>query len=138
MTQNQFQHSGLFGRMVSVRMIFRNKTYSLLNFIGLTFGITAAALLLLWVEDELMWNRQFASSDHIYAAWQIQKYENGDMCARAVNNPIAEALRTNYPGVKNVMRYYSQWAGFATDNSPNTFNEPVIYTDRSVAAMLDL
>jgi putative ABC transport system permease protein len=45
----------------------RNKpTYSLLNIGGLGLGIACAALIFLWVEDELSWDHKVQDRSQIY------------------------------------------------------------------------
>jgi len=41
------------------RNIWKSRAYSLLNILGMNTGIACAALILLWVEDEITYNHQF-------------------------------------------------------------------------------
>ena len=49
----------------SLRIIFRNKIYSFLNILGLAIGITSAALIFLWVESKVNFNKAIPNSRNI-------------------------------------------------------------------------
>ena len=48
------------------RAMLKNGAYSLLNIFGLAVGIACAALILLWVEDEVTFDHQFEKMRHHY------------------------------------------------------------------------
>ena len=122
----------------SIRILFRNKIYSILNIAGLTLGIASAALLLLWMEDELSYNRKFSKSDRLYTVWQIQHFDKKHNLARAVSNLISEALASNYPGIKNVTRYFPKNMSFSTEEDIRLFSEGGNYADPTIFDMIDL
>ncbi|HLA60060.1 MAG TPA: ABC transporter permease, partial [Puia sp.] len=57
----------------AVRNLWKNKTFSFLNIAGLAIGIASAALIFLWVEDELTFNHHFTKRDFIYRIMENQK-----------------------------------------------------------------
>src|SRR6476646_8579991 len=52
------------------RNLWKNKTYSFLNILGLAVGIACAALIFLWVEDEVTFNHNFAKRNYLYHVMQ--------------------------------------------------------------------
>src|SRR6202035_1180407 len=48
------------------RNFWKNKSYSLLNILGLAIGIACAGLIFLWVEDETSFDRVHIKKDRIY------------------------------------------------------------------------
>ena len=48
---------------IAWRNLWKNKGYSMLNIFGLAIGITCAAMILLWVEDEVGYDKDFAKQD---------------------------------------------------------------------------
>jgi len=46
----------------ALRSLWKNRAYGFLNISGLAIGITCAALIFLWVEDELAYNHYFSNS----------------------------------------------------------------------------
>ncbi|NWJ49919.1 MAG: ABC transporter permease [Bacteroidetes bacterium] len=92
---------------ITFRNILRNKTYSLLNVFGLAIGIACAALILLWVEDELNYNHFFPNRNNLYIVKDKQTYEGKTSVFDATPGPLAQAIKTEIPGIKKTAR--STW-----------------------------
>jgi len=56
------------------RNIVRQKVYAIINILGLSIGIAAAILIMLWVTNELSFNRNNTNFDQIYRIVQQQQY----------------------------------------------------------------
>lgn len=51
---------------IALRMLVNNKVYSSINVIGLSIGLAAAMLILLYTKDEVSYDRFHANNPHIY------------------------------------------------------------------------
>ena len=51
---------------ILIRGFRKTPVYSVLNITGLALGIACAALIFLWIEDELSFDQQFAKHNQIY------------------------------------------------------------------------
>ncbi|MCF8302664.1 MAG: ABC transporter permease [Bacteroidales bacterium] len=51
---------------VIFRNFYRNKAYSIINIVGLSVGIATAILMLLFVDDELSYDKDIGNSENIY------------------------------------------------------------------------
>ena len=89
---------------ITFRNILRNKTYSLLNVFGLAIGIACAALILLWVEDELNYNHFFPNRNNLYIVKDKQTYEGKTSVFDATPGPLAKAIKAEIPGIKATAR----------------------------------
>ena len=118
------------------RFIYRQRTYSFLNISGLAIGITCAALILLWVEDEVTYN-DFPKQQQLYTVYQNQTYGEATYSFSAAPNPLASALKEEVPGIKNVMRYSDRNRSVFSLNE-KAFYETGIYVDASIFDMLDI
>src|SRR5580692_11892899 len=56
----------------AIRNLRKNKGFSILNIAGLGVGIACAALILLWVEDEVTYDRWVPGHDHIARLMETQ------------------------------------------------------------------
>ncbi len=88
----------------ALRNLWKNKTFSFLNIAGLAIGITSAALIFLWVEDELTFNHHFVRRDFIYRVMENQQDGGKISTSGSTPGPMAEAVKTDIPGVKNAGR----------------------------------
>jgi putative ABC transport system permease protein len=52
--------------IIAFRNLWRQKGYTLINIIGLTIGIACCILILLYVADEISYDRHHEKADHIY------------------------------------------------------------------------
>lgn len=90
-----------------VKIIFRNflrqKTYSFINITGLGVGIASTILILLWIQDELSYDRFHQNVDEIYRV--IGNYDGTVVPAGL--GPLAALLKEEIPEVVNTSRYYS-------------------------------
>jgi len=83
------------------RNLWKNRTYSILNIIGLSIGVTCAAFIFLWVEDETTFNHNFANRDQLYHIMQNEKSDRGISTNGSTPGPLADAAKAEIPGIKN-------------------------------------
>ena len=81
----------------AVRFFFRDKGYSFLNMAGLAIGLACFALLMMWVQDEVSWDRFHENSPLIY------RLESGTPAQPA---PLGPHLKANYPEIAEAVRFY--------------------------------
>jgi len=81
----------------AVRFFFRDKGYSFLNMAGLAIGLTCFALLMMWVQDEVSWDRFHENSPLIY------RLESNTPAQPA---PLGPHLKANYPEIAEAVRFY--------------------------------
>lgn len=86
------------------RNLWKNKTYSFLNIFGLAVGITCAALIFLWVEDELTYNHYFSNRDNLYNVKDQQTYDGTTFTFDATPGPMAQGIKAEIPGIKKTAR----------------------------------
>jgi len=86
------------------RTLWKNRAYGTLNIAGLAIGITAAAFIFLWVEDETTYNHNFANRDQLYHIMMNDKSDKGISTTGSTPGPLAEAVKAEIPGIKNAGR----------------------------------
>jgi len=84
------------------RHVGKNRAYSLINISGLALGIACCILILLWIQDELSWDRFHIHADSIYRAVQIQR--DGHLTS-VTPDALAGHLKAEYPEVESAARY---------------------------------
>ncbi len=78
------------------RNLVKNKGYSFLNITGLALGMAVAALIGLWVFDEMSFNKGFENHDSI-AKVTIRYTRNGEIrTGRYMSLPIGPELKSSY------------------------------------------
>lgn len=80
--------------LVTIRNLFKNGFYSFINIAGLAIGITCSILILLWVGDEVSYNKFIPKSDRLYQVWAQAKFDNKVASWTSVPLPTYEAMKT--------------------------------------------
>jgi len=85
---------------ITIRNIKRHKGYSFINISGLAIGMACCILILLWVKDELNFDRFHENADVIYRITDRYPDSSGGYSSTAVSPwPLAEALKTDFPEI---------------------------------------
>ncbi|MEZ4885289.1 MAG: ABC transporter permease [Chitinophagales bacterium] len=89
---------------VAMRNLLRNKTYSLINILGLAIGIACCVLILLFVTDELSYDRFHKNADNIYRTAIDAEMMGQQLQAPVSPNPLGKAILDEFPEVINTTR----------------------------------
>jgi putative ABC transport system permease protein len=91
---------------VAVRNIVRHKGYSFINISGLAVGMACFILIVLWVRDELSYDKFHLNADRLCLVTDYEKYADGDELTFSVNPPeLAPTLISEYPEIVDAARY---------------------------------
>jgi len=121
-----------------LRSLWKNRTYTFLNIIGLAVGITSSTLIFLWIEDEFNWDHQFANkSKYLYRVEDNQTYDGTTYTFEATPGPLAPSMKTDIPGIANTSHLsWTNQALFSRDDKP--LYQPGNYCDPSFLSMFHL
>ncbi len=111
---------------IAFRNIKRHKVYSFINIAGLTIGMTCVVLLLLWIQDELSFNKFHEKIDDIYVVSAHIKKERDDLQLPSVPGvgPLLEEL---FPEVEESARFLAGYQTFILSYKDRTFSEPRVF-----------
>ncbi len=105
------------GITISLRSIWKQKEFSILNVIGLGVGIGSALLIFLLIRNELSVDQFWPQKDRIYRVVSSETYRNGlkdwDGCAPI---PLGDALRNEFPQTEQVASTYRSWKSFLVES----------------------
>jgi putative ABC transport system permease protein len=133
---------------VAFRNLWKNKAFSAINIIGLATGLAVCLLIVLYVVDELSYDRYNKNAGSIYRV-DADLVFNGTRFNSAVTpEPLAAALKRDYPQIKQVVRIAYQGdvlvkkgaenikdhhAAFADSTFFEVFTFPALYGNLSTA-----
>lgn len=85
---------------IAWRNLIRDRTYSFINIIGLTIGLSVCLLLVLFARFQLSFDTFHEKSDRIYRMTSVTQTEN-EVIERATSPvPLVRTLKDELPGVK--------------------------------------
>ena len=79
------------------RSFFKNRLYSMINLVGLTIGLTCFLLIVVYIQNELNYDRYNKNADRIVL---LQQYEN----TPTSGGKLAGDMTKNFTGVENTVR----------------------------------
>jgi putative ABC transport system permease protein len=80
---------------IAVRNLIKHKKYSLINILGLAIGLACFVLIMLWVQNELSYDRFHKNADNIYVVFR----NDTKKLDAATSKLLAHALQTELPEV---------------------------------------
>ncbi|WP_232541091.1 ABC transporter permease [Spirosoma endbachense] len=86
------------------RNLLKNRFYSVINITGLTAGLSVGILILLWVQDELSFDRFHNQATNIYRLENRVGTGTSQQIWTTTVAPIASFARKELPEVKNALR----------------------------------
>ena len=81
---------------IAFRNLVKNRTYSAINIVGLSVGMTTAILIGLWMWDELSFNKYHQNYDRIARVMQHQTYNGITSTTTATPLPMRAALQNEH------------------------------------------
>ena len=90
---------------VALRNMKRQKGYSLINIFGLAVGMACCILILLWVQDELSYDRYHEKADQLYRVIVKGRMSNRDINFSSSPAPLANTLVNEFPEVLEATRF---------------------------------
>ncbi len=93
--------------LIAFRNAWRNKGYTLINLLGLAIGIASSIIILLFVLDELGYDRHNEHFRNIYRICISGKIQGNEMEAALSNAPMGATLKSDFPEVKEYSRLYT-------------------------------
>src|ERR1700688_46442 len=89
---------------IAWRNLLKNKAFSFLNISGLAIGMASALLILLWVQNEVSYDRFHKNGDFIYEAWNRGEFDGKIQCWNSTPNILGPTLKKDYPEIADVVR----------------------------------
>jgi putative ABC transport system permease protein len=89
---------------VAFRNLWKNKGFSFINITGLAIGMASALLLLLWIYDEVSYDRFHEKKDRIYEAWNRAEFSGELHCWNTTPKILARTMEQDFPEVEAAVR----------------------------------
>ena len=129
--------------LVTVRNLWRNKSFTSINVIGLAIGMASALLIGLWVQYEASYDRWFAKSARIYQLYSRGEYNGKPDAWPRVSSLMAGELKKDFGEVEDAARirtvyflvsntgekHFNLQGAFADSSFLDIFNFPVLKGD---------
>jgi putative ABC transport system permease protein len=116
---------------VAFRNFFRHKGYTFINTAGLAIGIACCIMIMLWVQDELSYDRFHENAEDLYVA----TFSNGSKVTPTALSPY---LKAEYPEVIHASRYSMQGKTLLKYKDRDIFQEGGVMVDPDFLKMFTI
>jgi putative ABC transport system permease protein len=87
------------------RSLIRGKGFSFINITGLAAGMAGAILILLWLQNEISFDKFHTNKNNLYEVYGLTNNAEGHSVAiPVVSQPLGPALKENYPEIEAATR----------------------------------
>jgi putative ABC transport system permease protein len=115
---------------IALRNLWKHKTSSIINVVGLAIGLASCLLLLLYVSYEWSFDKQFKGSENVYQVMTnfVDAKGNVQETGDATSNAIGPAIKLEIPDIDAVSRVCNAGQQLIA-NEENSFKKEAKYAD---------
>lgn len=124
--------------LIAWRNLRNNKAFSFINISGLAIGLATCLLILLYVKDELSYDRYNVKADRIYRVDGDLKFAGNHFILAVVPEPMGAAMKKDYPEVEEEVRFRGYGGMLVRKGNQNIQEDKVIYTDSTLFKVFTL
>jgi predicted permease len=124
--------------ITTFRNFYRYFTYTSINLIGLSVGLSAAIFIFVWIMDELRYDKSYQDHERIYAGMINYHYSNGTIeTGRSAPGPLTKALMEEVPEVEFAGR--TSWgANLLLRHEQNSMIQNGLWADPEIIRIFSL
>lgn len=108
--------------LTAFRIMLRQKGYSLINILGLAMGIAATLMIILYVADEITYDRFHKDPGQIYRIGFSGRLQGNEISTAVSGAPVAEAIQKEIPEVAETVRF-GMWRTMPMSYGDKSFTE---------------
>ena len=117
---------------LAFRHLVRNKFYAFINILGLSVGFVCTIFILLYIDDELSYDKHHKKYEHIYRLDSVYRIESGPIKMALTSVPLGVTLKDEYPQINEVVRFLPVGREFFKYNEKDFLEEDFYYSDPTV------
>lgn len=117
---------------IAFRHLSKQRFYSLVNIFGLAAGVAACLIIVLYVRNELSYDRFNTKADRIYRIAGEIKFGGNHWQLAVCPAPMAEALERDYAEVELAGRFRDNGSFLVKRNIENYKEDRVVYADNNI------
>jgi putative ABC transport system permease protein len=118
--------------LTSLRSMLRHKGFSFINIVGLAIGLAACIIIMLFIVDELSYDRFHEKSDRIYRITVIGAFGDNDFAMTHTPAPLAKTFLDEFPEVEHVTRLMGASNRLISYEEKSFIEERFFFADSSV------
>jgi putative ABC transport system permease protein len=123
---------------IAARNLAKHKFYSFINIIGLAIGLTCTLLILLYVQNELSYDKYHSKADRIFRVQSEIQFGEKYFNMTTAPAPLAAALIEEFPDVEASVRLRKYGRSLVKTGEITYREEGIAYADSSIFSVFDI
>ncbi len=115
---------------IAIRNLRKHSFYSFINVAGLSVGLAICFIIILFVKNELSYDKHFVNADRIYRVKSEIQFGGGHYNMLASPPVMAGTLASDYPEVEAAVRFRQRGSWLVKRTVDNIKEEHVIWADK--------
>lgn len=120
------------------RSLWKNKGFSAINILGLAIGLATCLLILIYVSDELSYDRYNVNANRIYRVDNDIRFGGNSMLLAVAPAPAGPTFLRDYPEVEKEVRFRTNGGRLVKKGNQNIKEEAVVLADSTLFEVFTL
>lgn len=120
---------------IALRYLKRHKIYSFINISGLALGMACCVLLLLWINDEVRYDRFHEKTNHLYRVVNDLNFGPISQISDGTAYPLGPAMKEEIPEVDEFVRLLSTRRLLVAQGENRYYEDNLYFADPSLFEM---
>lgn len=120
------------------RILWKNRLFSLLNIVGLTFGLAATIWLVMFLQNELTFDQHFSNHKRVYRVSHVLSAPGAEFNTAYSASELLPMMDEEIPGIESYSRFGFVGQGEIVHNNEVYRQDRIYYTDPTVFDIFDL
>ncbi|MBA4849336.1 ABC transporter permease [Emticicia sp. BO119] len=120
---------------IAFRNLMRAKSYMFINISGLAVSLAACTLIILWIQDELQYDRFYSKTDRLYQVYNKDIFSGTPQTWDTTPRPLGPALKQDYAEIEETSRFRS--TGLTLNVGDTKMNANGAFVDPSFLNLFD-
>ncbi|HXL54953.1 MAG TPA: ABC transporter permease [Chitinophagaceae bacterium] len=117
---------------IALRNLWKNKGFSAINIIGLSVGLATCLLIMLYVMDELNYDKYNEKADRIYRVDGDLQFGGNHFVLAVAPEPMGPTLKKDFAQVEQYVRFRNYGGFLVKKGNENLQENKVVYTDSTL------
>jgi putative ABC transport system permease protein len=124
--------------VVAFRNLKKQRFYTSINIAGLAVGVASCLIIMLYVLNELSYDKHFKDYDRVYRIQSEIKFGDNHLVMALTPAPISETVQKDFPEVEAAARFWNRGTRIFR-RTEESFKEPnTVMADSSLFNVLDI
>ncbi len=122
----------------ALRVLTRNKIFSLINIFGLAIGLTSVIIIFLFIKYELSFDKHHTNYENIYRVVKKDLTNDHDNYEAAVPVPLSAVLKENLTGHDHITQVYYHYEELLRVGEEKYLEQGMFFVDTNYTKVFDL